>query len=187
MGNLNGKRALVTAGGQGIGLAITKQLLRVGCDVCVHYFSSEVDTEALLEECCIREDQKLIVFQGDLCEQNEAEALVAYAVGELGGLEILINNAGSLVERRYLEEIDAALYSKVMDLNVASMAWVTRAAASPLKAANGASIVNFVSCSSRGYKISWSNAPDHSDTSHSQRAPAKSAELQPHPDGPFLL
>lgn len=149
MGDLHGKRALVTAGGQGIGLAISEELAKAGCDVCIHYFSSAVDTGALSREWGLAPGQKLVAFQADLCREEAAAGLVAETVTALGGLDILINNAGSLVERRLLSQVDADIYQRVMDLNLASMAWVTREAAPHLKAAGESSIVNLASLAGR--------------------------------------
>lgn len=149
MSKLSGKRALVTAGGQGIGLAITRELLAEGCDVCMHYFSSAVDLAALRAESGVEPGRRITSFQADLCDAGQAEALVAHCVGELGGLDILINNAGSLVARRLLGEVDTEFYGKVMDLNLASMVWVTREAQAALSAAGGASIVNVSSLAGR--------------------------------------
>lgn len=149
MGYLNGKRALVTAGGQGIGLAISKALIQAGCDVCIHYFSSEVDVESLIQEAPGGTSPRICSLQADLCKRPEAESLVAQSVDALGGLDILINNAGSLVERRKLEEIDEEIYTRIMDINLASMAWVTQAARPALKAAGAASIVNLASLAGR--------------------------------------
>lgn len=149
MGNLSGKRALVTAGGQGIGLAISKALIQAGCDVCIHYFSSAVDVDRLHAEAPEGRSPTICSMQADLCKKGEAESLVARTVAELGGLDILINNAGSLVERRKLEEIDADIYTRIMDINLASMAWVTQAARPALQAAGAASIVNLASLAGR--------------------------------------
>jgi 3-oxoacyl-[acyl-carrier protein] reductase len=149
MGQLAGKRALITAGGQGIGLAISKALIQAGCDVYIHYFSSKVDVESLKMEAPGKDAVQVFSGQANLCKREEAEALVGKAVAELGGLDILINNAGSLVERRRLEEIDADIYTRIMDINLASMAWVTQAARPALKAAGAASIVNLASLAGR--------------------------------------
>ncbi|MFO7726257.1 MAG: SDR family NAD(P)-dependent oxidoreductase, partial [Oceanipulchritudo sp.] len=100
MGDLRGKRALVTAGGQGIGLAITKALLRSGCSVVLHYLSSKVDLEELRRETGAGGEVVLGQNQADLRDPGEADSLVGSAVEILGGLDILVNNAGSLVERR---------------------------------------------------------------------------------------
>src|SRR6185503_1304324 len=106
MHKLNGKRALVTAGAQGIGLATSRQLLAAGCDVFVHYRSSADAARGL---------------------ETEAKAL--------GGLDVLINNAGSLVARKTLAEADDAFWAEVMSLNVGSARLVTRAATPHLVAA----------------------------------------------------
>lgn len=149
MGHLNGKRALVTAGGQGIGLAITRELIRGGCDVCVHYFSSRVDLEALRAEAPEGRDPRLSEEQADLTREEDAERMVGSAIESLGGLEILINNAGSLLERRWLADLDVELFEDTLDLNLGSMAWVTRAARAALAAAGGASVVNLSSLAGR--------------------------------------
>lgn len=149
MDKLSGKRVLITAGGQGIGLAITKELIARGCHVGIHYFSSEVDVDSLRSECGSGADKKIISLQADLCDEGSASAMVGEVISQLGGLDILINNAGSLVERRLLEEVDGPIYQQIMDLNLGSMAWVTKAAVPALKAAGASSIVNLSSLAGR--------------------------------------
>lgn len=151
MGSLLGKRALVTAGAQGIGLAISRHLLDAGCAVFVHYRSSADAAHALVAEqtalgrrCC--------AASADLTAPTGGDELVSAAVGFLGGLDILINNAGSLVARRSLAEADDAFWAEVLALNVDSLRRVTRAAAPHLIAAGqngGASIVNLSSLAGR--------------------------------------
>ena len=149
MDRLRGKRALVTAGGQGIGLAITRELVAAGCEVSVHYFSSAVDLEKLRRETGAEAERNLLAVQADLRRKEEAESMVASSVEALGGLDILVNNAGSLIGRRQLEEIDKAFYEEVMEVNVASMAWVTQASLPALRASGAASIVNLSSLAGR--------------------------------------
>lgn len=149
MGQLAGKRALVTAGGQGIGLSITKELIASGCDVAVHYFSSEPDLEGCRALAPDGKHGRVVLHQADLCCREEAEQMCEAAVEHLGGLDILINNAGSLVERRRLEELDEDIYRRILDINLASMMWVTRAVRPMLAAADGASIVNLSSLAGR--------------------------------------
>src|SRR5260221_4106280 len=67
----------------------------------------------------------------------------------LGGLDVLVNNAGDLVERRTIQEVDAAFWERVINVNVASMLWVTRAAVPWLETGGGASIVNLSSLAGR--------------------------------------
>lgn len=152
MGKLLRKRALVTAGAQGIGLAISRHLLAAGCDVFVHYRSSAAAAQALVGE-QTSHGRRCAAAGADLTAPAGADDLVARAVEFLGGLDILINNAGSLVARRSLAEADDAFWAEVLALNVDSLRRVTRAAAPHLAAAartgGGASIVNLSSLAGR--------------------------------------
>ncbi len=152
MNKLFGKRALVTAGAQGIGLAIARQLLESGCDVFVHYRSS-ADGARSLEADAKKLGRRYAHASADLTETEGCEALVASAVQFLGGLDVLINNAGSLVARKSLAEADDAFWAEVMSLNLGSLRRVTRAALPHLNAAaktgGGASIVNLSSLAGR--------------------------------------
>jgi len=147
-GLLNGKRALVTAGAQGIGLAISRALLREGCDVAVHYFTSEVAAKALQAEAAA-DGKRMAVFGADLTDPGQVKILVEQSVDFLDGMDILVNNAGSLIARRKLDEVDMDFWQKVIDVNVTSMMNVTRYAAPALRAANGASVVNLASLAGR--------------------------------------
>ena len=151
-GRLQGKRALVTAGAQGIGLAISRALAEAGCDVFVHYRSSRESAEALCAEAAAA-GLRAVCGPGDLTEAEACRALVDDAVGTLGGLDILVNNAGSLIGRRTLEDMDDAYWDDVMRLNLDSLRWVTAAARSHLvdaaAAHGGASIVNLSSLAGR--------------------------------------
>jgi 3-oxoacyl-[acyl-carrier protein] reductase len=142
---LKGKRALVTAGAQGIGLAISRALLDNGCKVAVHYFSSADAANELKAEF----GDRVEVLQADLTDSGQTEQMVAKAVEALGGLEILINNAGSLIGRKRLDEIDMDFWQTVNDVNVTSMLNVTKFAAPALRNANGASVVNLASLAGR--------------------------------------
>jgi 3-oxoacyl-[acyl-carrier protein] reductase len=152
MNKLIGKRALVTAGAQGIGLAISRALLAAGCDVFVHYRRSAEGAQVLAVEATAAH-RRFNSDQADLTQPRECERLVAEAVGFLGGLDILINNAGSLVARRTLEEADEDFWAEVLALNLGSLRCVTKASARHLIAAaanhGGASIVNLSSLAGR--------------------------------------
>jgi 3-oxoacyl-[acyl-carrier protein] reductase len=149
---LNGKRALVTAGAQGIGLAISRELLADGCDVFVHYHSSGNAARALVGEAA-KLGRRCGSAAADLTEPAECDRLVADAAAFLGGLDILVNNAGTMVAKRLLADADDGFWSEVMSLNLGSMRRVTRAAVPHLAAAarsrGGASIVNLASVAGR--------------------------------------
>ena len=148
MGSLAGKRALVTAGGQGIGKAIAEGLLKAGCDLAIHYYSDEKgaqDVAALAQAL----GRKAKIFQADLTDENAAVAMVGQAAEFLGGLDVLINNAGGLVARKALGQVDLPFWQKVIDINMTSMLIVTREAVPHLARAAGASIVNVSSLAGR--------------------------------------
>ena len=142
---LNGKRALVTAGAQGIGLAISRALLDEGCSIAVHYFSSADTANELKAEF----GDRVEVLQADLTDPAQTKEMVEKAVATLGGLDVLINNAGSLIGRRKLDEIEPDFWQTVVDVNVTSMINVTKFAAPALREAQGASVVNLASLAGR--------------------------------------
>ncbi len=152
MSKLLGKRALVTAGAQGIGLAISRHLLAAGCDVFVHYRTSADAARALVAEQTAL-GRRCGAASADLTAPTGGAELVATAVQFLGGLDLLINNAGSLVARRSLADADDAFWAEVLALNVDSLRRVTRAAvphlAESARTRGGASVVNLSSLAGR--------------------------------------
>ena len=145
---LTGKNVLITAGAQGIGEAISRHFIDSGANVAIHYFSS-ADTANQLKEYALSKGQKAIAVRGDLTKEAEANVIVEQTVESFGGLDILINNAGSLVERKMLSEMEAEFWHKVMDINLTSMMFVTRAAAPHLAKNENSSIVNLASLAGR--------------------------------------
>ena len=152
MTKLSGKRALVTAGAQGIGLAISRQLLHAGCDVFVHYHTSADGAKALEAEAKTL-GRRCASASADLTSTEGCNPLVAAAVSFLGGLDVLINNAGSMVARKTLAESEDDFWAETMSLNLGSTRRVSRAATPHLIAAaktgGGASIVNLSSLAGR--------------------------------------
>jgi 3-oxoacyl-[acyl-carrier protein] reductase len=149
-----GLRVLVTCGAQGIGLAISSLLLRSGHDVFVSFLSSSAGA-AELSDLAVSLGRKFGSARADLTLSRECEALVATAAGALGGLDVLVNNCGSLVARKSLAASDDAFWADVMAINVSSAVATSRAATPHLVAAAGgpggpgASIVNISSCAGR--------------------------------------
>ncbi|MEO8462406.1 MAG: 3-oxoacyl-ACP reductase FabG [Chloroflexota bacterium] len=148
MHKLAGKKVLVTAGAQGIGLAISERLIEAGAEVAVHFHSSAAPAEALVSEAQAR-GLRACAIGADLTRQDEAERLVDEVDRQLGGLDVLINNAGSLVARRTLETVDEAFWRKVLDVNLTSCLWVTQAALPLLCRNPQSSIVNMASLAGR--------------------------------------
>jgi 3-oxoacyl-[acyl-carrier protein] reductase len=145
---LTGKNVLITAGAQGIGESITKHFIDCGANVAIHYFSS-ADTANELKAYAESKGQKAITISADLTNETEANTAVEATIEAFGGLDILINNAGSLVARKMLNEMEAEFWHKVMDINLTSMMFVTRAAAPHLAKNESSSIVNLASLAGR--------------------------------------
>lgn len=146
--DLKGKRALVTGSSTGIGAAVARELGRLGAAVAVHGNKNAEAAGAVAAE--IRAaGGKAVVVIGDVSNSASAAQIVADAVAGLGGLDILINNAGAILDRVTNAAFDDAAYDKVYNLNVRSVLAVTKAAYPHLKAAGGGSIINTGSVAGR--------------------------------------
>lgn len=145
MGSLNGRIALVTGGASGIGAAIATALLQQGCSVALTHHTSNADRVTKGAEA-----SHILALRADLTVEDEARLAVKQASEHFGGLHILVNNVGDLVERRNLDAIDLAFFRKVMAINMDSMMVVTKLALPYLREApGGASIVNVSSLAGR--------------------------------------
>jgi glucose 1-dehydrogenase/3-oxoacyl-[acyl-carrier protein] reductase len=143
MSDLTGKRALVTGAGMGIGQGIAVELARQGADVAVHYAHSAKDANETVAE-VERRGGKPALVQGDLSKMGECERVVDEAADALGGLDVLINNAGVTRALDFLET-DEATYDEVFDLNMKGYFFCARKAVPYMLEAGGGSIVNITS------------------------------------------
>ncbi len=148
MGTLKGKRALITGAGQGLGFSIAEEIIAAGADVAIHYYSSEAGARELKER-AEKNGRRAEIFRSDLTVEKECVELVQRATAFLGGLDVLINNAGDLVGRRSLSDLDTGFWEKVIAINLDSLLWVTRAALPALEKSGAASIVNLSSVAGR--------------------------------------
>ncbi len=149
MNSLQGKKALVTGGASGIGKAIVEELIAQGAEVAIHYFSSRDSAETLAQSINSR-GGKAIAVGGDLTQEEAVRGMLS-SVGEaLGGLDVLVNNAGDMVRRQGVGDMSLAHYREVMAVNMESMFLVTREALGLMKdRSDGASIVNLSSLAGR--------------------------------------
>ena len=139
--DLKGKRALVTGAAVGIGQAIAVELARRGARVIVHHAGSD-PAETLSTMAAAGSPGSSI--QADLANAEECERVVLETSEQLGGLDLLVNNAGISLEEP-IEVMGAAEFDKIFNVNVKSAYLLTRAAVSPLAADGGGSIVNISS------------------------------------------
>ncbi|MFD2265064.1 SDR family NAD(P)-dependent oxidoreductase [Lacibacterium aquatile] len=148
MDDLKGKRILVTGSSTGIGAAITKAYAGYGAAVAIHYNQSKEPAEALLKEITAAGGTAILIG-GDVSSSAETTRIVDEAAAGLGGLDVLVNNAGALVQRMPLDEITDDFYDRVMDLNVRSVVVASQAAARHMRQAGGGSIINTSSIAAR--------------------------------------
>jgi 3-oxoacyl-[acyl-carrier protein] reductase len=148
MGILKGKTALVTGTSQGIGAAISKALVDGGCNVCMHYFRSPEEPDKL-KKLAEGKGQKALCIQADLTNEKEVIRCIEEAVGYFGPFDILVNNSGALVERRFLSQLDMDYWRKLIDINMTTMMLVTKEILPHLNRTDGASIVNVASLAGR--------------------------------------
>ncbi len=135
------RAALVTGASLGIGAATARELARGGSAVAVHFHSSEREATAVAES--IRAAGGVAsLFRADLSDAGQCRRLVDEVLGHFGRIDVLVNNAGSLLGRRLLAEIDEGFWGAVMDLNLASVLWVTQAAAAHMRRRGSGSVIN---------------------------------------------
>lgn len=149
MGSLSGKKVFITGAEQGIGKATAKALIEAGCDIYIHYFSGEEGPKELV---ALAEDlgTKATYGYADLTNEDDTHRCVSEAATFLGGIDILINNVGGIIGRKWLGEIDQKFWQTVIDVNMTTMLNVTQSALPYLKSsAKGASIVNLASLAGR--------------------------------------
>ncbi len=142
LSSLEGRRVLVTGASQGIGEAVARAFGRCRSHVAVHFHSGAERAERIASD--IRADGgEAFTVQGDVSDPEQARRVVDEAAARMGGLDVLINNAGGPVRRASLDEIDAALFDAVIDLNARSVIVMSKAAAAHMRP--GSAIVNAVS------------------------------------------
>ncbi|MGK5741408.1 SDR family NAD(P)-dependent oxidoreductase [Micromonospora sp. URMC 103] len=132
--DLTGRRALVTGAGHGIGAAIAVALARAGADVAVHHGHS-AGPAAEVASAIEALGRKTVVRQADLTRTGDVTGLVDDVTSFLGGLEILVCNAGGMVGRSPVAEMTDEHYARVVDLNLGSTFRTVRAAIPHLQAA----------------------------------------------------
>jgi NAD(P)-dependent dehydrogenase (short-subunit alcohol dehydrogenase family) len=132
---LAGKRALVTGGAKRIGRAIALELAEAGADVAITYLGSEAEALATVADLQAHGGRSLAV-RCDLREESSVAEAVAAAVEGLGGLDLLVNNAGAF-ETVPLEKISVAEWDAMFAVNTRGPFLVAKTAHPHLKAARG--------------------------------------------------
>ena len=150
---LAGQKVLVTGGGSGIGLASATLMAQQGAQVCINHLAHDERAQAAVK---LLQDQGLDVFAsaGDVGNPDSTHDMVERALQHMGGLTLLVNNAGTpgttkKIEPQDLDLVDETLWHQVLEVNLLGVFRCSKAAAPALKKSHGA-IVNIASTAGMG-------------------------------------
>ncbi|GAB3757107.1 SDR family NAD(P)-dependent oxidoreductase [Microlunatus parietis] len=144
MTDLSDTRALVTGAGHGIGRGIALGLAAAGADVAVHYGSSAdaaAETVSMIEKL----GRKATAVQADVTSAEQVDRMVAEAVSFLGGLDVLVCNAGHLIGRVPVAEMAEEHYQRVVDVNLGATFRTCKAAIEALRESDRPRIITMSS------------------------------------------
>ena len=139
-GRLTGRRALVTGGDSGIGRAVALAFAREGADVAVSHLPEEQDDADETLRLVREAGRTGLSFPGDLRDEEYCAGLVRQTVDQLGGLDVLVNNAAYQMARSGIADITTEQFDRVLKTNLYAMFWLCKAAIPHL--GPGSSIIN---------------------------------------------
>jgi 3-oxoacyl-[acyl-carrier protein] reductase len=139
---LEGKIALVTGGSRGIGAAIAKRLAKDGAKVAITY-AKGADAAASVVEAVEHAGGKAIAIQADAADTNAVRAAIEKVVSAFGGLDVLVNNAGTAIPKKF-EDATPEELDRVIDINLRGTFVSTQAALKHMN--NGGRIIMIGSC-----------------------------------------
>ena len=140
--------AWVTGSSTGIGRAVAETLAREGRKVVVHYNASEDEAREVADGISSSGGEAMLVG-GDVSDAGEVNRMVGEIEARYGRLDVLINNAGSLIERRSLADMTEDLWDRVMNVNLKSVYLCSQAVLPLMKRGGAGRIVNITSVAAR--------------------------------------
>ena len=144
-GRLNGMKAVITGGDSGIGRAVAIAYAREGADIVISYLSEHDDAKevkTLVEE----EGRKAVLVAGDIQSPDHCRAVIKAAIDELGGIDVLVNNAAHQATFKDIGEISDEEWELTFKVNIHAMFYLTKAAVPHMRP--GSTIVNTASVNS---------------------------------------
>jgi NAD(P)-dependent dehydrogenase (short-subunit alcohol dehydrogenase family) len=142
-GRLAGRKALITGGDSGIGRAAAIAYAREGADVAINYLPAEEPDAREVVDLIRAAGRKAVSIPGDIKDEAFCGRLVNSAADQLGGLDILVNNAARQMSRDSILDISTAQFDETFKTNVYAMFWITKAALPHMKP--GSTIINTAS------------------------------------------
>jgi hypothetical protein len=144
-GRLQGKRAIITGGDSGIGRAVAIAFAREGADILIAYLN-EKDDASEIKQLIEKEGRKAVLLEGDLRSADHCRAVVDRAVSELGGVDILVNNAAHQATFQDIGDISDEEWRMTFEVNIHAMFFLAKAAVPHMKP--GSAIINTASINS---------------------------------------
>jgi 3-oxoacyl-[acyl-carrier protein] reductase len=141
IGDLADKSILITGASSGIGAALSYAFARQGARVGLHCNRNESAAESIRRD-IEQQGGKAALVRGDLTRSGEPQRIVNEGAEALGGLDVLINNAGALVSRQPILDAEDVFVNAVFDLNARAVIHTSRAAVPHLKGRGGGAIIN---------------------------------------------
>ncbi|HEX4792428.1 MAG TPA: SDR family oxidoreductase [Humisphaera sp.] len=138
-GRLAGRKALITGGDSGIGRAVAIAFAREGADVAINFLPVEEPDAREVIELIRAAGRKAVAIPGDLRDEAFCQRLVAEALNQLGGLDLLVSNAGRQQSRDSILDVTTEDFDATFKTNVYAPFWITKAAVPHLPA--GAAII----------------------------------------------
>ena len=175
---LTGKRALITGGDSGIGRAAAIAFAREGADVAINYHPDEESDARTVIALIEAEGRKAVALPADLRDEAAARKVVDDAVKALGGLEVLVLNAGRQQAAKSIEDITSDAFDATIKTNIYAPFWMAQQALPSLK--NGASII--ITSSVQAFSPS-AHLFDYAQTKAANRAFAQALAKQLAPKG----
>jgi 3-oxoacyl-[acyl-carrier protein] reductase len=146
--DLRGKAVLITGSSTGIGAAVARGFGAQGMHVAVHGHAHPEAADAVASE-IEQAGGKAIVLRGNVRSRDECTALVRDTHAAFGRLDVLVNNAGAVIERRPIRDVDDDLFDAITELNARSVFACSRAALPIMEAQGGGTIISTTSLAAR--------------------------------------
>ena len=127
-GRLAGRKALITGGDSGMGRAAAIAYAREGADVAINYYPTEEPDAQEVIALIKKEGRKAVALPGDLRDEAFCKKLVADAMAGLGGLDIIVNNAGRQQAKESILDITTEEFDATMKTNIYAPFWIIKAA-----------------------------------------------------------